>query len=236
MSRWILVFLGAAFLAGCGQKGNEGTEVVPAPRAAEQAAPAKPAQKTPEIPYQPAAVPEDDGGENGSTLVIADFDTGDKPNNLAGDFGGWDKDPADDTQGTRMFFASDDAKGDPTGYSVRLDYDVDSPKPAYNGFWMKLNGENATPYNTLRFSIKGDAGTGFTKRVKIELKDMSGKTSPYIVGGITDQWQEIVVPFEKFRRIEDWSSLNEFVLVFDDINSQPKVGTIYLDHVFLSKE
>ena len=169
-------------------------------------------------------------------LVIADFDTGDKPNNIGGDFGAWDKDPNDDTQGTVMSFATDDAKGDPSGYSIRLDYDVDSPNPAYNGFWMKLNGDDATAYNTLNFFIKGDAAAGYTKRIKIELKDMSNKPSVYMVSGITDQWQKISIPFEKFRRIENWSALNEFVVVFDDINSNPKKGTIYIDDISLSKQ
>lgn len=168
-------------------------------------------------------------------LVIADFDTGDKPNNIGGDFGGWDKDPNDETQGTKMSFDSDDSQGDPSGYAIRLDYDVDSPNPAYNGFWMKLNGEDATAYNTLNFFIKGDAKAGYTKRVKVELKDMDNKPSAYIVSGITDQWQKISIPFEKFRRIEKWNSLNEFVLVFDDINSTPKTGSILIDQVTLSK-
>ncbi len=169
-------------------------------------------------------------------LVLADFDTGDKPNNIGGDFGAWDKDPNDDTQGTKMSFEPEDSLGDPAGYAVRLDYDVDSPNPAYNGFWMKLNGENATNYNTLNFYIKGSKDGAFSKRVKIELKDMSNKPSPYIVSGVTDQWQKISIPFEKFRRVEDWSSLNELVFVFDDINSNPKKGAIFIDQVTLSKQ
>ena len=169
-------------------------------------------------------------------LVVADFDTGDKPNNIGGDFGAWDKDPNDDTQGTKMTFEPADALGDPAGFAVRLDYDVDSPNPAYNGLWMKLNGEDATPYNTLSFYIKGDKTAGFTKRVKIELKDMSNKPSPYIVTGITEQWKKVSIPFEKFRRITDWKSLNELIFVFDDINSSPKTGTVYIDQVTLSQE
>ena len=169
-------------------------------------------------------------------LVIADFDTGDKPNNIGGDFGGWDKDPNDETQGTQMSFEPDDALGDPAGYAIRMDYDVDSPNPAYNGLWMKLNGEDATQYNTLNFYIKGDKNAGFTKRVKLELKDMTNKPSPYIVTGISEQWKKVSVPFEKFRRITDWKSLNEIVFVFDDINSSPKTGTVYIDQVTLSQE
>ena len=169
-------------------------------------------------------------------LVIADFDTGDKPNNIGGDFGGWDKDPNDESQGTQMSFDTDDSQGDASGYAIRLDYDVDSPNPAYNGFWMKLNGEDATPYNTLNFYVKGDAKLGYTKRFKIELKDMTNKPSAYIVSGVTDQWQKISIPFEKFRRIENWNALNEIVVVFDDINSTPKTGGILIDQFTLSKQ
>ena len=136
-------------------------------------------------------------------LVIADFNTGDKPNNIGGDFGSWDKDPEDDTQGTFIAFEPEDALGDPNGYAMRLEYDVDSPNPAYNGFWMKLVGEDFSNYNTLNFFIRGDEKAGFTKRLKVELKDQSNKPSPYIISGITDEWQQFSIPFEKFKRVSD---------------------------------
>jgi hypothetical protein len=172
----------------------------------------------------------------GNELVIADFNTGDKPNNIGGDFGAWDKDPNDATHGCKMSFDQDDAKGAAGSYSIRLDYNVDSPNPAYNGFWMKFNGENATSYNTLNFYVKGDAKAGYTKRFKIEMKDTTNKPSAYMVSGVTDQWQKISIPFEKFRKIENWNSLNEFVVVFDDINSNPKKGSILIDEISLSKQ
>ena len=169
-------------------------------------------------------------------LVVANFNTGDKPNNVGGDFGTWDKDPADDTQKTQMKFEPDDALGNSAGYSIRLNYDVESPNPAYNGFWMKTNGVDATPYNCLTLYMKGDSKAGFTKRVKIELKDKSNKPSAYILENVTNEWQKFSIPFEKFRWIQDWKALSEFVVVFDDINSIPKTGAIYIDQVTLSKE
>ncbi len=169
-------------------------------------------------------------------LVIADFNTGEKPNQLGGDFGAWDKDPADETQKAEMSFTGDDALGEPGGYAVRINYDVDSPNPAYNGFWMKLNSLDAAPFNTLYFYLRGDENAGYPQRVKIELKDDSLKASPYIVTGITSEWQKFPVPFEKFRRVGNWSSLQEFVIVFDDVNSSAKTGTVYLDQVGLSRE
>ena len=172
----------------------------------------------------------------GTQLVLADFNSGDKPNNVGGDFGSWDKDPEDDTQGTQMAFEPDDALANPAGYSIRLDYDVDSANPAYNGFWMKLGGEDARDFNTLTFYIKGDIEKGFTKRVKVELKDQSGKPSPYVVANVTGEWQKVSIPFEKFRRVSDWSRMNEFVVVFDDMNSRPKTGSLLIDQVTFSKE
>lgn len=169
-------------------------------------------------------------------LVIMDFNTGDKPNNLGGDFGGWDKDPNDDTQWCEVSFEyGEDVLGEVDGYALRLTYDVDSPSPAFNGFWAKLEGEDFSDYNTLNLYIKGDPEKGFTKRIKIELKDYQ-KSAGYIVSGITDSWQKFSIPFEKFRTISDWSSMNEIVVVFDDINSSPKEGSILIDHVTVSKE
>jgi hypothetical protein len=169
-------------------------------------------------------------------LMIADFDTGDKPNNLGGDFGAWDKDPNDDTQTCSVSFNfGDDPTGNTDGYSLQMDYDVDSPNPAYNGFWTKLEGEDFSKYDTLNIYIKGDTNAGYTKRLKIELKDFQS-SSPFILNGITEEWQKFQIPFEKFTRVKDWSSMNEFVLVFDDINTSPKVGTIYVDQISVSKE
>jgi len=101
---------------------------------------------------------------------------------------------------------------------------------------MKLNNLDATQYNTLNFYLKGDLAKGFTNRIKVELKDAGGKTSPYILSALTEVWQMFSIPFEKFRRIADWEKLTEFVVVFDDINSNPKSGTIFLDHITFSAE
>lgn len=172
----------------------------------------------------------------GDELVIMDFNTGDKPNNLGGDFGAWDKDPNDDTQWCELSFEyGEDALGEADGYSLRLNYDVDSPSPAYNGLWAKLEGEDFSDYNTLNIYIKGDSNKGFTSRIKIELKDFQ-KSAAYVLSGITEEWQKFSIPFEKFRAISDWSAMNEFVIVFDDMNSNPKEGSILIDNVSVSRD
>jgi|GEM_PF-297460 len=167
-------------------------------------------------------------------LLVADFNSGDKPNNLGGDFGGWDKDPNDDTQTCRATYASDDVDGDMEGFALRLDYDVDSPSPAYNGFWMKLENLNATAYDTLTFSVRG-ASKNFTKILKVELKTPDAQSSDYFVSGITAEWQKIQVPLKRFKGIKNWSALSEMILVFDDVNTAPKKGTLLIDQIMFER-
>ena len=170
-----------------------------------------------------------------ATLVIANFDSGDKPNNLGGDFGAWDKDPNDTTQGCKTNFTSDVKHGG-NGFSVQLDYDVDSPNPAYNGFWMKLPNQDATKYDKLSFWVKGDGVAGFSQKIKLELKNSKGEVGRYTYDNISKDWQEAVIPLGSFSGLTDLSSITEFVIVFDDMTcSAKKQGTIYIDDIALVK-
>ncbi len=170
-----------------------------------------------------------------ATLVIADFDSGSKPNNIGGDFGAWNKDEADATQGCKMDFDSKVMHGT-KGFSARLDYDVDSPNPAYNGLWMKLQNTDATKYSKLSFWVKGDETAGFSPKVKLELKNAKGEVGKYTVSNITKDWQEIVVPFNQLTGLTDLTSMTEFVIVFDDMTcAAKKQGTIYIDDIAFVK-
>ncbi len=166
-------------------------------------------------------------------LVIADFNNGMKPNNLGGDYGAWDKDPADTTQFCEAEFSSDEKTGD-SGYAMKLVYDVDSPSPAYNGFWMKLEESDLTPYETLTVSIKGDTDKGFTNKIVIELKNMQSQVGKVLLP-VTGEWQEKTIPLSSFSGVKDFSSMTEFVVVFDDANSNPKTGAIYIDNIHVNK-
>ena len=164
-----------------------------------------------------------------ATLLVDDFDRGEKPNALGGDFGSWDKDPSDPTQKCTIAFDKVNAFGG-VGYSLRLDYDVDSPNPAYNGFWMKLQNANLSGYKNLVLYVKGDATRGYTTQIKLELKN-GKEVGKYTLKGVTDQWQGFSIPLKEFVGLTDLSTLTEFVVVFDDLTSNKKVGTIYLDEI-----
>lgn len=167
------------------------------------------------------------------SLVVADFDSGKPVSNLGQPVEVWLKDKGtDDTQKSSLSFVADDAAGKAGGQSAKIEYDVDSPNPAYNGIRTKLNNFDAREYKSLRFFVKGQG-----KKIKVEL--INGKTqrpSPYVFDGVTDQWQEVVVPLADFWGIGDKSSIEAFVVVFADILNEPKTGTIYIDQVSFSKD
>ena len=174
--------------------------------------------------------------EETTSLVVADFDNAQMTNNLGQPIEVWlREDGSDKTQSCVMSFVEDDALGKQGGHSVRLDYDVESENPAYNGIRTGLNLPNPASYKTLNFYIKGDKAKGFTKKLKIELIGQGKPPSPYIVEGITDQWQKITVPLSEFWVTQSSVPLEKFVVVFADINSDPKVCTVYLDQVYFSK-
>lgn len=167
-------------------------------------------------------------------LLVHDFDLGEKPSDNAYDFGAWNKDPNDTTQGCTESFETVEKFGD-KGMSLRLDYDVDSPAPAYNGMWMKLKELDLSKYKFLNFYIKGDTQKGFTKVVKLELKNGS-EVGKNLFSGITNEWKPAKIALSEFRGLKDLTKATELVIVFDDMNSKPKTGTIYVDNIFFSTE
>jgi len=169
--------------------------------------------------------------------VIADFNSGEWTNNLGGNIEVWLKDNgSDESQNCHLTFVEDDVHSLSTGYAIQIDYDVDSPNPAYNGIRTSLKGFDASGFTSLNFFIKGDSERGFSEKLKIEMIGANKRPSPYMVNGITDRWQKISVPLSEFFIVKDWSTVEYFVIVFADITNDPKVGAFYLDHVYFAKE
>ena len=167
-------------------------------------------------------------------LIVADFNSGHKPNNLGQEWGSWNFDPNDPEQGFVDAIETDDFQSK-SGFCIRMDYDVQSSKPAFNGFWMKLGNLDATPYEWFSFYVKGQPNGQFTKRFKFELKNAKGERAVYLANALSMNWQQIRVPFKKNQSIQDWSQLIEFVIVFDDILVTYKKGTLFLDEIEFQK-
>lgn len=178
--------------------------------------------------------PSEEKKESRGTFLIADFNDCKKPNKLGGGFGAWDKDPKDFTQKAMDSFVSNIKHGE-DGCSVQIAYDVISPNEAYNGFWMNLNGLDATEYNKFNFWVKGDDRRGFTKVFKVELKNTKGEVGKTYVTGLKDEWKKMTLPLSKFKQLTDFTTLKEFVIVFEDRIATAKEGAIYIDDIHLSK-
>lgn len=169
------------------------------------------------------------------TLMLADFDSGEKPNNVGGNFGAWNKDPSDPTQWCKEGFDNVVRHGD-KGFAMKLDYSVDSPNPAYNGFWMMLPNLDASKYDTLNLWVKGDQAAGYTTVFKIELKNASKQVGRYYVSNASDQWQEISIPLSEFKSLIDKTNLTELVIVFEDRMATKKKGVLYVDDITFTKK
>lgn len=253
-----MLFAVPVILTGCGQKQELETKpAVAAPVSAvaedvddaeeeaedmEEAAPAasdvqKAVVETPSsIEEPPAPIVEAPKTQAPSEeLVIADFNSGDKPNNLGSNFGAWNKDPSDMTQWCKESFDNVTRHGD-AGFSMKLDYSVASPNPAYNGFWMMLPNFDASKYDDLRFWVKGDAKEGYTTVFKVELKNAAKQMGRFYISNVSDQWQEIVIPLSEFKGLPDKANLTELVIVFEDRMASNKKGIIYVDDFRFTKK
>lgn len=162
---------------------------------------------------------------NVKLVAIQNFDN--KDMDFAGKFGTWDKDPQDESQFCRM--SLDDQKThNSEGACLKLEYDVDSPNPAFNGFWMKLNGLDAQNYDLLVFWARAEADKPVT--VKMELKGQGFIGNSYI-REIGKEWQKISIPVSQFKGLKDLSQLEEFVIVFEDSTVMSKTGQLFIDDI-----
>ena len=135
-----------------------------------------------------------------------------------------------------MSFAAEDALGEKDGKSLQSDYDVDSPNPAYNGFWLKISNAQVADFDTLSFYVKGDSAKGFASKIKLEIKDKRQGKATFLVENITARWQKISLTLDKKGFIPNQPKpFAELVIVFDDLNSHPKTGRILIDQIEFSK-
>lgn len=166
----------------------------------------------------------------GATL-IADFNNGEAVSNIGQNFEIWLKgDGSDKTQSCEISFVDGDAMGAESGKVLRVDYDVESEEPAYNGMRFNFDGYDASAFKSLSFYVKGDQEKGFSQNLKMEMIGANKRPSPIIVPNVTSEWQKITIPFSDFFGIRDWTAIHQLVIVFADIVNDPKVGTFYFDN------
>jgi hypothetical protein len=115
---------------------------------------------------------------------------------------------------------------------LRIDYDVDSPNPAYGGLTIPLEHANGSGCNALRIRLRGEPST-----VKIELHGAGGAGVTRVTGIRPDAWKELTIPYLRFGgMITDWTDLTRLVIVFEDATAQPKTGVLWLDDIALMRD
>ncbi|MCK9583227.1 MAG: hypothetical protein M0Q46_06425 [Endomicrobiales bacterium] len=178
---------------------------------------------------------------NGSifSLLLDDFDSGKTLNKVSGNSGVWSCNPQDTVQYCKLSFASTPRIGS-DGYSLRLEYNVDTPndyipgvpKTATNGYFTQLRGKDMRDYKYLMINIKGDEEFGYTRNLTIQFKNKE-QLGEYLLKGITNEWGRFVIPLEYFDGITSWRAMDELVLIFDQ-NVTKRQGAIYIENIMFS--
>ena len=174
-------------------------------------------------------------------LMIASFENSGR-SDIGTDIGTWDYNPNDPNQGCTIDTISSKEVMGKEGvetHVLQISYSVSSRLPAFNGVYIKLNNTDLTSYDEMSILVKGDHEKGFTTKFKIELKNIKGERVVYLVKGITDQWQKLIISMEELRAlgsVSDWSKMKEIVFTFDDITADNKRGVLYVDDIMFSKK
>jgi hypothetical protein len=180
-------------------------------------------------------------GASASDLMIASFENNGH-SDLGTDIGTWSSNPLDTSQGCTIELLSlygVMGKGSEESRVMKVTYDVSTNGPAFNGFYIKLNDMDLTPYNSIAFLIKGDPARGFTTKFRIEIKNEKGERATYDLSGITDDWKMISIPLQEARNpgsVTDWTCMSEMVFTFDDMTCDNKEGVLYIDNVMVSSK
>ncbi|MGB2706449.1 MAG: glucoamylase family protein [Candidatus Omnitrophota bacterium] len=176
--------------------------------------------------------------EKPSSIVIADFNKQNLINNLGGESGTWEKNPEDKAQRVAASL-EDSVRRGKSGSSLKVEYGVNSPETAINGFWTQLRDLDVSPYDHFEFWVKGDEKEGYTTTFKIEFKktrkDTEGQDETikgsYIVKGVTSDWQKISIPLNVMNGILDWRDIKELVITFEKRRVDKPEGVLYFDDI-----
>jgi hypothetical protein len=169
---------------------------------------------------------------NTKPYVLFDFDNRKPMNSAGGQSGVFDFDPNNADAYCRVAFIRDEDLHKNGNY-MKITYDVASEKPAFNGWWTKLNGMDLSRFDAISITIRGDVERDFSEFFRIEIKDKNKKVGA-LVENISDVWKKIVIPFRSFEGDVteiDWKSINEFVIVFEDWRLKVREGRYFIDDI-----
>ena len=163
-----------------------------------------------------------------------DFNQESSLNKLGGYYGSFSQTPDEPDQFCLLFFDKSNKIG-LKGYSLRLDYSLESPHSTLNGLWMSLANLDATKYSGLDFFIKGSKDKKYPASLKLQLKNAT-QTGTYILNNLDSKWRRVYLPFRDFAGLEDLDHLLKFLIIFEKKEGNPETGTVYIDNLqFISR-
>src|SRR5262249_50474743 len=104
---------------------------------------------------------------------------------------------------------------------------------------LSLPDVDARAYDTLVFWIRGDATHGFAPTLEVgflrpypALPGMS-QAGSFRVTGVTDRWQQMVIPLNRMPGMDEWTHLREFFLRIHPRSSPTPRGAYFIDDIML---
>jgi hypothetical protein len=104
---------------------------------------------------------------------------------------------------------------------------------------VPLRDVDASNFDHLAFWIRGDPQAGFGPSVKIRLRRPDPKrrgqwqTGSFVVDGIGDRWQRVIVPLNRMPGIREWTHLSDFLLLIQARRVGVARGAYQLDDLAL---
>lgn len=153
-------------------------------------------------------------------LLVADFDTCHSPNNLGGEMGAAYNYPSDFLLETYVLIPN-------RGCVANLEYEITD----WAAFWLKLEGVDLSPYNTLTFDIR-TLTPNFSGQYKLELNRANdSEISVRIFPHTTSDWETLSFLLEDFEPpLSSWADMEELVLTFEAALAG-NLGTVQVDNI-----
>jgi hypothetical protein len=125
------------------------------------------------------------------------------------------------------------------GSVLSLGYEFADAQTIALGWGLRLDRLDASRYDHLSFWIRGDPSAGYARTFKIEFRQHDPnergqvKTGSFVVSGIGDGWQRVLVPLNRMTGIRDWTGITEFVVSFHSRRAPQRSGTYFIDDIAL---
>ena len=170
---------------------------------------------------------------DGGVLLIDNFDQTKEVNSLGGISNVFTNSVEGKVQLSYVGNDNDSKKG---SYALQISYDV-SQKGSFACYITQLPNLDIREYKTLSFAIKASKSG---ERFKVGLKDRSGNESKilvndYVPQGIGTTWQRVAIPLAAFSNINDWGTMENLSLAFENILGSGE-GAVLVGYIQFEKD